>query len=168
MIKSVKIAVLLGGNLGDTAAIFDRAVEKLRSGGVKSIRRSAVLKNPAVDCVPGTADFLNAALTGIWSGSAGELLALCQRIEREEGRPAEHSSRESRTLDLDLILFGDKCIDQMNLKVPHPRARQRKFVLGPLAEIAPDWRFPDSGESVANALKKLEAAECSQTREEAR
>ncbi len=155
MIKSVKIAVLMGGNLGNTPEIFDRAVEKLQTGGVENIRRSAVLKNPAVGCVPGTPDFQNGALTGIWRGTALELLRLCQKIERSEGRPAEHSSRESRTLDLDLILFGEERIQLPELTVPHPRAQQREFVLVPLSEIAPAWKFPDSGATVAEALGRL-------------
>ena len=114
-----------------------------------------VLKDTTITRVPGTPDFSNAALTGEWTGTATDLLALTQQLEREAGRPARHSSRESRTLDLDLILFGERCSADPRLTLPHPRARQRRFVLEPLAEIAPEMRFPDSGESVAEALARL-------------
>lgn len=155
MLKTVKFAILMGGNLGNSAEIFEQAIRKLTENGVQSIRQSRIYRTAPVDCVPGTPDFSNAALTGEWNGTAADLLALTQRLEREAGRPARHSSRESRTLDLDLILFGEECSDSPELTLPHPRARQRLFVLEPLAEIAPEMRFPDTGESVAEALARL-------------
>lgn len=157
MLKTVKIAILMGGNLGNSAEIFEQAIRKLTENGVQSIRQSRIYRTAPVDCVPGTPDFSNAALTGEWTGTATDLLALTQQLEREAGRPARHSSRESRTLDLDLILFGGECFDSPTLTLPHPRARQRLFVLEPLAEIAPEMRFPDTGESVAEALARLQA-----------
>ncbi len=155
MEKSTIFAILLGGNLGNTEEFFLQAEEKLAIAGASRLCRSTILRNPAVGCVPGTPEFCNAALTGVWPGTAEELLHRCQQIERESGRPRRHSSAESRTLDLDLILFGDERINTPELTVPHPRARQRRFVLGPLAEIAPALRFPDTGETVADCLKKL-------------
>ena len=79
-------------------------------------------------------------------------MRLCQEIELEAGRPADHSSRESRTLDLDIILFGDAVIDTPELKVPHPRAQIRRFVLEPLSELLPAARFPDSGRKIEECL----------------
>ena len=149
---------MMGGNLGDSARIFEEAASGLAAGGVENLRVSGIFRSAAVDCVPGTPDFCDRALTGEWAGGAGELFQLCQRLEREAGRPAVHSSRESRTLDLDLILFGDRRIDQPGLIVPHPRARLRRFVLEPLAEIAPDWIFPDCGKSVRECLNFLTAS----------
>ena len=100
-------------------------------------------------------DFLDRAVTGVWHDSALELLKLCQKIEVEAGRPVIHSSRESRVLDIDIILFGNEMISLPELIIPHPRARQRRFVLEPLAEIAHDWQFPDSI-TVASALERLQ------------
>ena len=97
----------------------------------------------------------NAALIGEWAGSAEELLAVCQRLEREAGRPEKHSSRESRPLDLDLIPFGDERRETAFLRLPHPRAQERGFVLMPLAEVAGKWRFPDSGRTVRECLENL-------------
>ncbi|UKI34372.1 MAG: 2-amino-4-hydroxy-6-hydroxymethyldihydropteridine diphosphokinase [Lentisphaeria bacterium] len=96
-------------------------MRKLEANGVKAIRQSRLHRTAPVDCVPGTPEFSNAALTGEWSRSAETLLELTQRLEREAGRPACHSSRESRTLDLDLILFGERCSNSPVLTLPHPR-----------------------------------------------
>ncbi len=149
-----KIAIMLGGNLPDTPEKMDFALEKLQNSGFTADRISKIFHSEAVDCVPGTPDFLDRAVTGEWKNSAEELLRICQRIEIEAGRPEIHSSRESRVLDIDIILFGNEIIDLPHLTVPHPRALQRRFVLEPLAEIAPDWNFPGKI-TVREALKKL-------------
>lgn len=147
---------MLGGNLGDTKQFFDGAVAGFVAGGLKLTGRSAIYSSAPVDCVPGTPEFSDQALTGRWSSTPEELLALCQKLERAAGRPEKHSSRESRTLDCDIILFGDVVSDAPELTLPHPRAKRRRFVLEPLAEIAPLWRFPDSGTTVLQELKSLD------------
>ena len=154
--RAVDVAIMLGGNLGDTKNFFDAAVAGLVDGGLKLTGRSAIYRSAPVDCVPGTPDFSDQALTGSWSGTPDELLDLCQKLERAAGRPEKHSSRESRTLDCDIIIFGDTVSNSPFLTLPHPRAKQRRFVLEPLAEIAPDWRFPDSGTTVSQELESLE------------
>ena len=154
--QAVDVAIMLGGNLGDAEKFFDAAVAGLAAGGLKITGRSSIHRSAPVDCVPGTPDFSDQALTGSWGGHPEELLALCQRLERAAGRPEKHSSRESRTLDCDIIIFGDVVSDAPFLTLPHPRAKQRRFVLEPLAEIAPDWRFPDSGTTVLQELSSLD------------
>lgn len=149
-----KIAIMLGGNLPDTLEKMDFAVERLQNSGFIIDKISKIFHSEAVDCIPGTPDFLDRAVTGYWNNSAEELLNLCQKIEVAAGRPAIHSSRESRVLDIDIILFGDEIINLPHLTIPHPRALQRQFVLEPLAEIAPSWQFPNRL-TVAEALKKL-------------
>ena len=155
MVKSTKFAIMLGGNLGDSAEIFHEAVRKLAAAGCGELQMSRIHRSAPVDCVPGTPDFCDAALTGTWKGNALELLHLCRKLEQEAGRPANHSSRESRTLDLDLILFGDEVCDTPELTLPHPRAQLRRFVLEPLAELIPDARFPDSGRKIKECLSFL-------------
>ena len=155
--EGTRVALMFGGDLGDSAAIFDAAARELERAGMRELRRSAIHRSAPVDCVPGTPDFSDQAAVGVWPGSAAELLAFCQKLERAAGRPARHSSREARTLDCDIILFGDTVSADPELTLPHPRARRRLFVLGPLAEIAPDWRFPDSGTTVLQELNKLAA-----------
>ncbi len=133
---------------------MDFALKKLEQGGFEVDKISPVFHSAAVDCVPGTPDFLDVAVTGFWASSARELLSLTQSIEISAGRPAQHSSRESRILDIDIILFGSENISLPELIVPHPRAKLREFVLSPLCEIAPDRTFPD-GTTVKAALEAL-------------
>lgn len=155
MVKSTKFAIMLGGNLGNSAEIFREAVKKLAAAGCGELKMSRIYRSAPVDCVPGTPDFSDAALTGIWPGNALELLRLCRKLEQEAGRSADHSSRESRTLDLDLILFGDEVRNTPELTLPHPRAQQRRFVLEPLAELIPEARFPDTGRKIEECLRNL-------------
>ncbi len=149
------VALMLGGDLGDTAACFDAAAAALERAGMTGVRRSRIHRSAPVDCVPGTPEFSDQALTGSWPGTARELFAICQQLERDAGRPERHSSREARTLDIDIILFGDAVSDAPELTIPHPRARKRRFVLEPLAEIAPDWRFPDTGNTILREFEQI-------------
>ena len=149
------VALMFGGDLGDSSVIFAAAAAALERAGMTEMRRSRIIRSAPVDCVPGTPDFSDQALTGVWRGSARELLAICQNLERAAGRPENHSSREARTLDIDIILFGDAISDAPELVIPHPRARSRRFVLEPLAEIAPDWRFPDTGNTILEEFNGL-------------
>lgn len=149
-----KIALMLGGNLAGTAKAMAEALGKLAASGVRDLHRSEVMVSKAVDCVPDTPDFLDMAVTGSWEGTPEELLKVCQQLEREAGRPEKHSSRESRILDCDIILFDDLILDSPDLTIPHPRAEKRLFVLEPLAQIAPEMVFP-GGLSVAETLQKL-------------
>ena len=150
-----RIALGLGGNLGDPAAYFERAVALLAVGGLRDIRQAPLFITAPVDCEPGTPDFVNSALTASWGGSPEELLRLCQDIERRLGRPAEHSRRESRVIDLDLLLFDTLCLASPDLIIPHPRLRLRRFVLEPLARIAPDWPVPPGDQTVRQLLLQL-------------
>ncbi len=97
-----------------------------------------------MDCPHGSPVFVN-AVAGLWphTGETPEsLLAKLQALEREFGRRPRRVLNEPRPLDLDLIAFGEEQRATPELILPHPRARQRRFVLAPLAEIAPDWRAP--------------------------
>lgn len=154
---TVAVALGLGANLGDPAATFATARKLLVAGGLHRERMASIIRTAPVDCVPGTPDFCNSALIGEWSGTANELLILCQDIERQCGRPAHHSRRESRMLDIDILLFGEQCLALPDLVVPHPRLRARYFALAPLAELAGNWRIPPDLISVADALAALPA-----------
>ena len=153
------VTLMFGGNLGDVGKSFDSGLKKLDRNGFKIEKKSRVFVTAPVDCVPGTPDFWNMAVSGAWEKTPQELLQLTQQIERESGRPAEHSSREARTLDIDIITFGEMVVKEENLIIPHPRAQVRLFVLEPLFEIAPELRFPDSCQTVSALFSRVKNSE---------
>src|SRR5206468_3705253 len=101
--------------------------------------------------------FLNGAVVGETTRSARELLDALLAIERERGR-ARPFAGAARTLDLDLVLFGDHVIDEPDLIVPHPRFRERQFVLAPIADVAPDLIDPVTRMTVGELLKQIRRA----------
>ena len=140
--------IALGGNLGDVPAAFRRACDSLSSAGFRIRRFSSLRITAPVGCEPGAPEFTNAAVSGFWSGTPSELLRLCRRIEADNGRPNAHAHHVSRTLDLDIILFGRETVALPDLTVPHPEAAKRDFVMGPLREIEPglaDWLMERAG-----------------------
>ena len=100
--------------------------------------------------------FLNAAAVGEAGMPARDLLEVLLAVEQERGRARPYPNA-ARSLDLDIILFGETTIDEPGLTVPHPRFRERRFVLEPLAEIAPDMKDPVTGQTVAALLRKAPA-----------
>jgi 2-amino-4-hydroxy-6-hydroxymethyldihydropteridine diphosphokinase len=97
--------------------------------------------------------YLNAVVVGQTTLTADDLLAVLMDIERARGRQRPWP-RAPRTLDLDLILFGDLIVETPALTVPHPRFRERRFVLEPLVELVPDWRDPVTGATMKELLEK--------------
>ncbi|HEY4926144.1 MAG TPA: 2-amino-4-hydroxy-6-hydroxymethyldihydropteridine diphosphokinase [Roseiarcus sp.] len=137
---SVETALSLGGNIGDVTEAFIAALKQLvEAPGVTLVRASSVYSTPPwgkLDQPP----FLNMAAIVATSLPAPALLALCLDIESRLGR--QRLERWGpRTLDIDILTYGDEAIDAPNLKVPHPRMAERAFVLAPLAEIAPRLRI---------------------------
>jgi 2-amino-4-hydroxy-6-hydroxymethyldihydropteridine diphosphokinase len=133
------IAVALGTNLGDRVAHLTFAAHRLREF-LSDFQLSRFHETDPVG-VAAQPRFLNAAAVGQTPLSAGETLQRLLAIEAARGRERPFPGA-ARTLDLDLILYGDQIIDEPGLQVPHPRFRDRLFVLEPLSEIAPDWVDP--------------------------
>lgn len=135
----VRAFIGIGANLGDREATLHRAVHRLEGiRGVRVVARSGLHETEPV----GRTDqprFLNGVVEIETDLDAGDLLRRMQEIETDLGRVrAPGAARwEPRTIDLDLLLFGDGAIDKPGLQVPHPRLREREFVLGPLAELDP-------------------------------
>jgi len=153
--STVRVAVALGSNLGDRHAHIHWAVARLRES-LADVRVSTIIETPPFEVPDPDAQgpYLNGALVGTTTHCSEQLLVVLQALEAERGRARTHRNA-ARTLDLDLILFGDAVLDRPALTVPHPRFRERAFVLAPLAEVAGDWRDPVTGLTVTALLTRL-------------
>jgi 2-amino-4-hydroxy-6-hydroxymethyldihydropteridine diphosphokinase len=152
--REIAALVGIGSNLGDREATIARALELLddppaiRLAGVATLRETApvgLVDQPA---------FLNTAAHLDTTLGARELLDRLLAVERSLGRVRTGERWGPRTLDLDLLLYGDAVLDEPGLTVPHPRLHERLFVLEPLAELAPDLFVPGRG-SVGTLLSAL-------------
>jgi 2-amino-4-hydroxy-6-hydroxymethyldihydropteridine diphosphokinase len=150
----MKAVVSIGSNLGDRAAAVRFAVDRLRAF-LEDLTISPVVETePEGPGLQEQPPYLNAVVTGETALGAREVLDRLLAVEREFGR-SRPAPKAPRTLDLDLILLGDTILDEPGLTVPHPRFRERFFVLGPLVEIAPDLRDPVSGLRIGELLRAL-------------
>lgn len=153
--------IALGSNMGDSENILRRAMMRLAEFSEKPLWKSSLWQTTPVDCPPGSPPFVN-AVVGL-RPAAGEtpesLLAKLQKLEAEFGRTPKLVMNEPRRLDLDLISFGKEVRDTAALKLPHPRAVERRFVLRPLAEIAPDLILPGQKSTVTSLLAALKSKE---------
>jgi len=128
-----RVAIALGSNLGDRRAHLQFAVGRLRKI-LTNVRVSSIHETAPVGVDEPQPDYLNAVVVGDTTLSPLALLQTLLAIERERGR-TRPSLRASRTLDLDLILYGDAVINTPELTVPHPRYLERRFVTEPLGEV---------------------------------
>jgi 2-amino-4-hydroxy-6-hydroxymethyldihydropteridine diphosphokinase len=153
----MNVGVALGSNLGDRLANLRQARNAiLRLTGVsRPILSSSIYETEPVDCEPGAAKFLNAVLQFDYQGQPVELWRELKRIESKMGRPPQHERNVSRTIDLDLICFGDVETNTGELILPHPRAHERRFVLQPLADVAPELVLPGQTQNVRELLASL-------------
>lgn len=152
-VARVPVAIALGSNLGDRDAQLDAAEERLSvllSGTVASGR----YETTPVGGPPDAPLYLNEVVVGSTMLAPRPLLETLLAIERESGRERPFKDAP-RTLDLDLILYGDFVIDEPGLMVPHPRFRDRAFVLDPLSEVAGDWVDPVSGLTMSELRRRL-------------
>lgn len=152
-------AIALGSNLGDSRTILANAVSILaQTPGITSEACSSWYQTKAVG--PPQPDYINGCALFQVQLTPEALLETLLGVEAQFGR-LRGERWGPRTLDLDLLLFGDLILETPNLKVPHPCMRERAFVLVPLAEIAPDWIDPVSGKAIAELVQ---AVDCSEVR----
>ena len=142
----MRVAISLGSNLGDRRAHLEYAIDALRLDLV-DILISSFLETEPVGVGPEHGVYLNAVIVGHTQLSARVLLERLLEIEEERGRARPYPAAP-RTLDLDLILYGAEMIKEDGLAVPHPRFREREFVLRPLAEIAPEMIDPVTAKTI--------------------
>ena len=150
----MKAVVALGSNLGDRREAIAFAAGRL-SLLLGDLTLSAIIETePEGEGLGDQPLYLNAVLVGETSLGARELLDRLLEIEAEFGR-TRPAPGAARTLDLDLVMLGDAVIEEPGLHVPHPRFRERFFVLGPLAELEPDLRDPVTGLRMWELLRAL-------------
>jgi 2-amino-4-hydroxy-6-hydroxymethyldihydropteridine diphosphokinase len=133
-----KVYLGLGSNLGTRSGNLSAARRRLREKGVRILRQSGVLETQPWGVVD-QPRFLNQVVEADWIGTPRQLLQVAKQVEREGGRrPARRWG--PRVIDVDILLFGDERVDQPGLVIPHPRIKERDFVLESLAELG--VKFP--------------------------
>ena len=152
------VVIALGSNLKEpwasTRDLLEAALARFRPEGLDVTHRSSWWRSAAWPD-PDEPPFLNAVVVVRTDLDPHETMAALSRIEEAFGRD-RHRLNAPRTLDLDLIAYGRIVDRDSGLTLPHPRARQRRFVMGPLAEIAPDWRCPETGERAEALVERCE------------
>jgi 2-amino-4-hydroxy-6-hydroxymethyldihydropteridine diphosphokinase len=145
----------VGANLGDRERNIRAAIDQLRSSrGVEVLRVSKLIDNPAAGGPAGSPPFLNGAVEVKTSLSARELLDRLLEIEKSLGRE-RRLKWGPRTIDLDLLLFADEIIAEPGITVPHALLHERRFVLEPMNEIAPNVQHPAMRKSISELLAEL-------------
>jgi len=147
------VYIALGSNLGDRMANIEAAIAALAERVTVRTRSPVYETDPKY--VTDQPRFLNMALSGETDLDPSDLLAFLKGIEARLGRQAG-VRYGPRPIDLDILFYGDECIERPELKIPHPLMAERAFVLKPLADIAPGTLHPVTGRSVAEMLAALQ------------
>ncbi len=160
---TVRAFIGIGSNLGDRSAHCAEATAALgRLPRTALVRISGWIETPPQEGVAG-GPFLNGVAEIATELSPRALLQSLQAIEIAAGRPAGHRRGTARVIDLDILLYGDRLVRESDLALPHPRMAMRRFVLEPLAAIAPDVRHPVLNLTAAELLGRLDAAKTGQS-----
>ena len=153
--KGQTSAIALGSNLGDSRAILEAAISILAAiPGISLLTISSWYQTQAVGGAP-QPDYINGCALVQVTLPPQVLLETLLAIEAQKGR-IRTERWGARSLDLDLLLYDDLILDTPTLTIPHPRMRERAFVLVPLAEIAPNWIDPVTGKAIAELVKAVD------------
>ena len=151
----VDCAIALGSNQGNSLNILENSLDTLnQTPGIVLKQSSNWYQTKSVGTPEPQADYINGCALLSAEQTPEELLSILQATEMQYGRVGK-GTLQPRTLDLDLLLYGDVVLNTPNLTIPHPRMTERAFVLVPLAEIAPDWIEPLSGKKIARLRRKV-------------
>jgi 2-amino-4-hydroxy-6-hydroxymethyldihydropteridine diphosphokinase len=153
----MRTAVALGSNLSDRLENLHAARRQIieLDEVQPPVLSSGVYETEPIDCEPGASRFLNAVVEFDYEGEPIHLLEQLGRIEESLGRKRNHPKNVSRTIDIDLLYYGDRSIDNERLQLPHPRMHLRKFVLQPLADIRSELILPGQTRTVRELLAEL-------------
>lgn len=144
----------LGSNIGEREAQLLQAVQRLEAAGVLVVRTSSVYETEPQD-LREQPWFLNLVLEVETSLSPVQLLDRIQAIEESVGRKRD-VLKGPRSIDIDILLYGDCVVETEDLQIPHPRLAKRRFVLEPLAELVPDLRYPQSNRTMRDLLRDVQ------------
>ena len=155
------VLIGIGSNRGDSIRIVQASIAALTRFAARDFRASSLWRTSPVDCPPDSPDYINAAVGFLPRPELTPevLLQELKVLEREFGRVDVSTRNAPRELDLDLLVFGTERRSTPAFTLPHPRAAMRRFVLAPVAEIAPDLRWPDTLASTCELLAALQSDE---------
>jgi 2-amino-4-hydroxy-6-hydroxymethyldihydropteridine diphosphokinase len=153
---STRVYIAIGSNLGDRLANCGAALDRLgRLPKTALLRASPLIETAPEEGVAG-GPFLNGVAELVTELPPRPLLIELQTIEAALGRATCHAPGSSRTMDLDLLLYGDLVMEEADLCIPHPRMPMRRFVLEPLAALAPGLRHPVLNVTIEELLRRLD------------
>ena len=160
-VEAILVHLGLGSNLGDRKEFLSIACNHLRSGVVREFRASSIYESEPLMKMP-QPNYFNMVVCGLTVLSPQELLNKCQQIEISLGR-VHRKHWGSREIDIDILSYGSKIIDNNDLVIPHPEIQNRSFVLMPMLELSPEWLHPETGITIKvlweNWLQKHEGQE---------
>lgn len=147
----------LGSNLGNRQKNCERAVSLFKETPKITVLRTSPWVETKAVCLPGETqpDFINGVVQIETTLSAESLHRICKKIEKEMGRAETLKKWQTRTIDLDLLFYGDQILETPTLKVPHPLLHERLFVLEPLGALVPDFAHPILKKTVAELYQDM-------------